>query len=103
MVKHASFFFCTLLLATGLPRLRAQAGATITRNGGGFSGSATFGPPHLVMPPITGAPYSGEDVLERVQTLADGTHVTQKDTLRKVYRDSQGRTRSERPLGNSSR
>jgi hypothetical protein len=47
---------------------------------------------------ITGAPYSAEIVSEDVQTLVDGTHITRKSTSR-VYRDSAGRTRTERPMG----
>jgi hypothetical protein len=50
------------------------------------------------MTPVTGKPYSGEEVSESVQTLADGTHISQTMTLQKIYRDSQGRTRMERPL-----
>src|SRR5690348_4284510 len=46
-------------------------------------------------PVITGEPYSVEVVFERVQTLADGTHITQRAQSTKRYRDSQGRTRIE--------
>jgi hypothetical protein len=44
---------------------------------------------------VTGTPYSAEEVSENVQTLADGTHITHKSTV-KMYRDSEGRTRTER-------
>jgi len=44
----------------------------------------------------TGAPYSAVQVTEQVQTLADGTHITQSPQTTKFYRDSQGRTRTER-------
>ena len=46
-------------------------------------------------PVVTGAPYSAEVVSERIQTLADGTHITQNAQSTKQYRDSQGRTRTE--------
>ena len=46
---------------------------------------------------VTGAPYSAEEVTERVRTLADGTHITQPPTTTRIYRDSAGRTRTERP------
>ena len=46
-------------------------------------------------PVVTGEPYSAEVVVERIQTLADGTHITQKAQSTKQYRDSQGRTRIE--------
>jgi hypothetical protein len=45
-----------------------------------------------------GAPYSAEAVAEQVQTLADGTHITRKQPVTKVYRDSLGRTRSDSPF-----
>lgn len=45
-----------------------------------------------------GKPYSAEQVTEHTQTLADGTHITQKPRTEKLYRDSQGRTRRERPI-----
>ena len=49
--------------------------------------------PHA--PVVTGEPYSAEVVYERIQTLADGTHITQKAQSTKQYRDSDGRTRTE--------
>ncbi|HEY6987152.1 MAG TPA: hypothetical protein VH369_02145 [Bryobacteraceae bacterium] len=51
---------------------------------GGFSNKAEVG-----------HPYSAEQVTERVQTLADGTHITQNAQTTKFYRDSEGRTRTE--------
>jgi hypothetical protein len=42
-----------------------------------------------------GIPYSAQQVTERVQTLADGTRITQKPRKVNLYRDSLGRTRSE--------
>jgi hypothetical protein len=45
---------------------------------------------------ITGAPYSAEEVTENVQTLADGTHITQPSRKTVFYRDSLGRARIER-------
>jgi hypothetical protein len=44
-------------------------------------------------------PYSAEQVNENVQTLADGTHIRQKQRTTVMYRDSAGRTRTEMPLG----
>ena len=40
-------------------------------------------------------PYSAEQVTEQVQTLADGTHITQRTQKTMMYRDSAGRTRTE--------
>jgi hypothetical protein len=59
---------------------------------------------HVAIPPpfaaraVTGAPYSGELVTEQVQTLSDGTHIMHKSQPSKHYRDSLGRTRTERPM-----
>ena len=47
---------------------------------------------------VTGMPYSAEEVSDHTQTLADGTHITQKPLVTKVFRDSQGRSRTERHL-----
>jgi len=45
---------------------------------------------------VKGAPYSGEEVNETSQVLADGTRI-HKETHATVYRDSEGRTRRETP------
>src|SRR5712671_1714496 len=44
---------------------------------------------------VTGAPYSATQTTEHIQTLADGTHITQPEQKALMYRDSAGRTRSE--------
>jgi hypothetical protein len=45
---------------------------------------------------VKGAPYSGEEVNETNQVLADGTRI-HRETRATVYRDSEGRTRRETP------
>src|ERR1051326_3702802 len=45
---------------------------------------------------VKGAPYSGEEVNETNQVLADGTRI-HRETRAMVYRDSEGRTRRETP------
>jgi TonB family protein len=52
---------------------------------------------------IKGAPFSADIVSETVQTLPDGNRIVQRSEGR-IYRDSQGRTRSERTyqMGGSS-
>jgi hypothetical protein len=45
---------------------------------------------------VKGAPYSGEEVNETNQVLADGTRI-HREIHTKVYRDSEGRTRRETP------
>ena len=63
--------------------------------------SGAFGQSSLPMPMpvVTGAPYSGEQAQERVERLADGSRVTQRIATARMYRDSQGRTRTERQDG----
>lgn len=48
---------------------------------------------------ITGAPYSADEVSEHTQTLADGTHISKTNSVVHLYRDSAGRTRTERQAG----
>jgi hypothetical protein len=43
---------------------------------------------------VKGLPYSAQALIESVQTLSDGTHITRKSTIM-IYRDSEGRTRRE--------
>ena len=46
--------------------------------------------------PVKGAPYSGEEVNETNQVLADGTRI-HRETRAMVYRDNEGRTRRDTP------
>src|SRR5262249_728978 len=46
---------------------------------------------------VKGAPYAGSVITETVQTLRDGTRISQKTTA-SVSRDSEGRTRREQTL-----
>jgi hypothetical protein len=46
---------------------------------------------------ITGHPYSGTETLSTVQTLAGGNTITHQ-SVKQVYRDSEGRTRVERTI-----
>ena len=68
------------------------AGVVVSNGGWTFSSTASAIPGDAV----TGAPYSAEQVTEHVQTLSDGTHISQPAPKAKFYRDSQGRTRTER-------
>src|SRR4051812_42351598 len=45
---------------------------------------------------VKGAPYSGVEVNETTQTLADGTRI-HNETQTQVFRDSEGRMRRETP------
>ena len=57
-----------------------------------------FGPVMSMMRSGSTAPYSGVREYSSVQTLADGTHISHKQGPEKIYRDSQGRIRTERAL-----
>jgi hypothetical protein len=104
-------FACGMLPAqTGSTQTDTNGPATMQRN-------AVFATPGLVMAgapegtitivahessfvsgkPVTGAPYSADQVTEHVQMLADGNRIVNTVTT-KVYRDSQGRTRTETSL-----
>jgi hypothetical protein len=69
--------------------------------GGGYAASTGSNLVSVISPgmrneTIAGAPYSALEVTEHVQTLSDGTHITQPAQKVTYYRDSQGRTRIER-------
>lgn len=80
-----------VILMTFSAAAMAQTGLVPAGVAGGASGGI-FGTP------VTGSPYSAEETSERVQTLADGTRITQSQGSVKYYRDSLGRTRTERTL-----
>jgi hypothetical protein len=61
-----------------------------------FTCRMSFGPPMALALPGPAAPYSAVQESSSVQTLADGTHITRKPMNEKIYRDSEGRTRTER-------
>src|SRR5690242_11421298 len=68
----------------------ARAGVSIFNSN--FPGPGRFFSP----PAVQGMPYSAEQIQERQQTLSDGTHIQQTMSRQKLYRDAQGRTRTER-------
>ena len=55
---------------------------------------------HIGDTPIKGAPFSAQVVTENTQTLANGVHINSKSTGM-LYRDSDGRTRTEEPRDGS--
>jgi hypothetical protein len=93
------------VLAAGVSFAQGGAGSTagvagpeVRTSVGRVSGSVTFPAQRFIPPAVVGVPYSAEQTQEHVQTLNDGTHITQTQMHTKIYRDSQGRTRTERPL-----
>ena len=59
-------------------------------------GSTRFPVPRYRGSPILGAPYSAKRVSEQVMVGSDGTRFTNSYDQETIYRDSQGRTRTER-------
>jgi hypothetical protein len=55
-------------------------------------------PKLLIGKVVKGAPYSASAITEHVQTLSDGNQIIRKNES-KLYRDSEGRTRTEQTLG----
>lgn len=66
------------------------------RNGSMVFETAVVAGPWTKGAVITGQPYSAVQVSEHTETLANGTHIQQKWESALLYRDSQGRTRTER-------
>jgi hypothetical protein len=92
----ALLFLTAIFISVGVaqPLFPSQSMST-----SGDTMTATFrGPANLRML-VTGAPYSADQVNEHTQTLADGTHINQNNNTQHLFRDSQGRTRTERPFG----
>ncbi|HEY7388534.1 MAG TPA: hypothetical protein VH640_08495 [Bryobacteraceae bacterium] len=95
------FFLLAISVAFGQSvsgNLSGIIGPQVRNAAGRVSGTASFPALRFIPPAVAGAPYSAEQVQEHVQTLNDGTRITQNLMRTKVYRDSAGRTRTERPL-----
>lgn len=81
----------------GLPAQSNIRSASSSNANGVMTGTIRISPRGFG-PAVTGAPYSGERVTEHVLVAADGTRFSQSSKFEAVYRDFQGRTRTERPL-----
>src|SRR5271166_4196664 len=75
----------------------AQDGGNVTFQTAGPASAIAFGAIGGPGAAVKGAPYSAAITNESVQTLADGTHITQSSSG-STARDSQGRTRQDAPL-----
>jgi len=85
-----------LVVFLALSSLAGFSQDTATPAAGLVHGSMHQNAYRLYTSPVTGAPYCGEVVTSRVQTLADGTHLTSESQTTKVCRDSMARTRNDR-------
>jgi hypothetical protein len=95
MKRFLASFSCTLVLSAFS---LCQVSTSFSTGPHGPHGTMQFQAATYRGPVITGAPYSAEKVHEHVQMLADGTQVPETYPVTKVYRDSMGRTREERPV-----
>ncbi len=100
-MKFSRCFFCSvaILLSSWVAAQVSNQVQSVqmTKRNGMVSGLITMrGSGLLAMRPIVGEPYSAEQESEHSQTLVDGTHIRQKRMVARMYRDSEGRTRSER-------
>jgi len=88
--------FCILGSVVWAQSMAVSSSSSVSQSGS-FKGTFSFSP-GMQIGAVTGAPYCGEQVSERHQTLADGTNITQPAPASQLTcRDSQGRTRTERP------
>lgn len=83
------------LAAAALGQTEVRSGVFFS-GGVGSAGIVSFASGGVSGGTVTGAPYSAEQITEHVQTLADGTHITRTPDKAMFYRDSLGRTRTER-------
>lgn len=87
------------MLIVAAPLASAQIGWGASRNENELTINISATVPVQIQQ-ITGAPYSGQENNQSVQTLTDGTHLTRPsvDDGATSYRDSMGRIRIERPM-----
>lgn len=88
-------FLCNCAFGQSSPIGTLLGSTHFSRNAAGdWTGTASFNAPRIA-PSVVGAPFSAEESGQFVQTLANGAHITRSTPGRKIYRDSQGRTRTE--------
>ena len=93
---HCLLMVTAVCALTGLAQ-DATSSSTASR-GGVAQGTMGFSGRGFMGTPVTGAPYSAQRVNEHVQVAADGTRFTQNNRQETIYRDSQGRVRTERSI-----
>jgi hypothetical protein len=85
------------LLAAACSMMAQEAGNVIIQAAPVHIGAMAFGAIGALAAPVKGAPFTATITNESVQTLSDGTHITQSSSG-STARDSQGRTRQDAPL-----
>ena len=93
---RSSILLALILPVLGVAQTGASNGVAVVRSANGtLSATATIVARQSV---TTGQPYSCEQISQHTQTLNDGTNIADGKTIVRMYRDSAGRTRTERPL-----
>jgi hypothetical protein len=91
--------FVVLLSLAGLAQISVRLSGSMREGPDGqYSATVTVDPTRIDVPFIKDAPYSGEEISEQTQVLADGTRITRPQPSTYVWRDLAGRTRTERPI-----
>jgi hypothetical protein len=85
------------LFAAVLPAQGPPGGRDFGPRGFAGRGAGILGAGPGSRTPVTGAPYSGTETLQRQQTLANGNQIATKEQSL-VYRDSEGRVRTEQTI-----
>jgi hypothetical protein len=91
--------FAATLLSQGPPDRSRAFGPRGVEGPAGFAGRGAdiLGAGPGSRTPVTGAPYSATETLQRQQTLSNGNQIATKEQSN-VYRDSQGRIRTEETI-----
>jgi hypothetical protein len=114
-MKGPTSVFCAFILfalSSGLaqsPMSLPTGSVHFDKDGNFVTGTFTFRVPPQPAPLgyLAGRPFSAEEVYQQTQTLADGTRILRSNPSGLLYRDSAGRTRTERhsppsPMGKQS-
>jgi TonB family protein len=88
----------TAAVSQGAAQEAAQEAAQPAAPSSQSSTSQTIPKPGALPPLVAGAPYSAEEHRVRTRMLEDGTRITENWPVQRKYRDTQGRTRVDRPL-----
>jgi hypothetical protein len=98
MIKRAFGIAAAVALAAGLAAAQDEAGQQFVRMEKMAAQVKMIGLQGAVMgKTVKGAPYSGVEINESTQMLADGTRI-HNESQTQVYRDSEGRVRRETPI-----
>jgi hypothetical protein len=83
-----------LVCAGGALAQTLQTGDVLYQQGAVLSTTRAIGPGIFNPESVTGSPFSGTEQSHSLQVLGDGTRIERTES-RRIYRDSQGRTRTE--------